>query len=444
MDNTFLIQMVLAVIIIVILIILLVQSIRGDSTGPVSRLTAGFAALEKNQEKTTRAIQDEIARNRDRADHNARQLRDEVNNSLKMLADSLLARHTEHAVLQKNQLDTFSSQINVLTSSNVQKLDQMRDTFEERLMLLQRDNNQKLEQMRATVDEKLHKTLEKRLSESFRLVSDRLELVHQGLGEMQSLAAGVGDLKKVLTNVKTRGVWGEISLAGLLEQILTNEQYDKNVVTKKGSAERVEFAIKLPGRDGDRETVWLPIDAKFPQADYLRLIEAQEEADPVSAEKASRQLAQRIKAEAKNIRTKYVDPPHTTDFGIMFLPTEGLYAEIIRRSGLCEILLRDFRVIVAGPTTLSALLNSLQVGFQTLAIEKRSSEVWALLGVVKGEFGKFSLILEKTQKKLQEASNTINSAARKSRTIERRLKNVQELPAAKAADQPGENQQIDQ
>ena len=438
MDNTYLIQMVLAVITIVILIILLIQSMRGDFSGLVSRLTASLAVLEKNQERTTRAIQDEIARSRDRADNNARQLRDEVNTSLKMLGDSLLARHTEHAVLQKNQLDTFTSQINVLTSSNMQKLDQMRDTFEERLMLLQQDNNQKLEQMRATVDEKLHKTLEKRLNESFRLVSDRLELVHQGLGEMQSLAAGVGDLKKVLTNVKTRGVWGEISLACLLEQVLTNEQYDKNVVTKKGSAERVEFAIKLPGRDGDRETVWLPIDAKFPQEDYLRLIEAQEQADPVSAEKASRQLAQRIKVEAKNIRTKYIDPPHTTDFGIMFLPTEGLYAEIIRRAGLCEMLLRDFRVIVAGPTTLSALLNSLQVGFQTLAIEKRSSEVWALLGAVKGEFGKFSLILEKTQKKLQEASNTINSAARKSRTIERKLKNVQELPATETVDhQPG-------
>jgi DNA recombination protein RmuC len=293
------------------------------------------------------------------------------------------------------------------------------------------------------VDEKLHETLEKRLGESFKQVSDRLELVHKGLGEMQTLAAGVGDLKKVLTNVKTRGVWGEISLSNLLEQILTIEQYDKNVATKKGSGERVEFAIRLPGRDADKGIVWLPIDAKFPQEDYQRLIEAQELANPVLAEQASKQLEARIKAEARNIKDKYIDPPHTTDFGIMFLPTEGLFAEIIRRPGLCDILLRECRVIVTGPTTLSALLNSLQVGFQTLVIEKRSSEVWALLGAVKSEFGKFSEILEKTHKKLQEASNTIDSAAKKSRTIEKKLKNVQELPCAEAVVLLGESEDIE-
>jgi DNA recombination protein RmuC len=282
-----------------------------------------------------------------------------------------------------------------------------------------------------------------RLGESFKQVSDRLELVHKGLGEMQTLAAGVGDLKKVLTNVKTRGVWGEISLSNLLEQILTIEQYDKNVATKKGSGERVEFAIRLPGRDADKGIVWLPIDAKFPQEDYQRLIEAQELANPVLAEQASKQLEARIKAEARNIKDKYIDPPHTTDFGIMFLPTEGLFAEIIRRPGLCDILLRECRVIVTGPTTLSALLNSLQVGFQTLVIEKRSSEVWALLGAVKSEFGKFSEILEKTHKKLQEASNTIDSAAKKSRTIEKKLKNVQELPCAEAVVLLGESEDIE-
>ncbi len=429
MDDGLLIQAALALIIVALLTALLCQSRRGRAPD----FAANFASIEKSQEKTERTVKEEIARSRDENGNNARRLRDEVNISLKMLGDSLLARLTEHATLQKNQLDTFSGQINALTRSNEQKLDKMRDTFEERLALLQQDNNQKLEQMRATVDEKLHETLEKRLGESFKLVSERLELVHQGLGEMQSLAAGVGDLKKVLSNVKTRGVWGEISLAALLEQILTNEQYDKNVSTKKGSAERVEFAVKLPGRDADKKIVWLPIDAKFPQEDYQRLIEAQEQANPVLAEQAVRQLESRVKTEAKNIRDKYIDPPHTTDFGIMFLPTEGLYAEIIRRPGLCDTLLRECRVIVTGPTTLSALLNSLQVGFQTLAIEKRSSEVWALLGAVKNEFRKFSEILEKTHKKLQEASNTIDTAARKSRTIERKLKTVQELPATEAS-----------
>lgn len=439
MSNSFLFQAAMETIIIVLLIFLLFRSRQGRS----SEIEHNLASIEKNQEKTERMVKEEIVRSRDEAGNNAKRLRDEVNTSLKMLGDSLLTRLTENATLQKNQLDTFSNQINVLTRSNEQKLDKMRDTFEERLVLLQKDNNQKLEQIRATVDEKLHETLEKRLGESFKLVSERLELVHKGLGEMQSLAAGVGDLKKVLTNVKTRGVWGEISLSSLLEQMLTSEQYDKNVATKKGSGERVEFAIRLPGRDPDKKNVWLPIDAKFPQEDYQRLIEAQEQASPVLAEQASKQLESRIKTEARNIKDKYIDPPQTTDFGIMFLPTEGLFAEIIRRPGLCDSLLRDCRVIVTGPTTLSALLNSLQVGFQTLAIEKRSSEVWALLGAVKTEFGKFSEILEKTHKKLQEASNTIDSAAKKSRTIERKLKTVQELPTAEAVALLGENGEND-
>ncbi|MFA4886104.1 MAG: DNA recombination protein RmuC [Desulfotomaculaceae bacterium] len=399
---------------------------------------SGFALLEKSQEKFERTLREEIARNREEAAKNAGLLREEVNNSFYKLGDSLLRRFTESATVQKSQLDTFARQIANLTGSSEQRLDKMRDTVEEKLALLQKDNSQKLEQMRATVDEKLHDTLERRLGESFKQVSERLELVHKGLGEMRSLAAGVGDLKKVLTNVKTRGVWGEISLGALLEQVFTREQYDQNVATKKGSNERVEFAIRLPGRDPEQGIVWLPIDAKFPQEDYQRLVEAQEQASSVLADQATKQLEARIKAEAKNIRDKYLDPPHTTDFGIMFLPTEGLFAEVIRRPGLCDILLREHRVIVTGPTTLSALLNSLQVGFQTLVIEKRSSEVWALLGAVKSEFGKFSDILEKTHKKLQEASNTIDNAARKSRTIERKLKTVQELPAAEAVNLLGQ------
>jgi DNA recombination protein RmuC len=260
-------------------------------------------------------------------------------------------------------------------------------------------------------------------------VSERLEQVYKGLGEMRNLATGVGDLKKVLTNVKTRGTWGEIQLGNILEQILTPEQYAINVQTKKNSNERVEFAIKLPGQGSDKDqVVWMPIDAKFPQEDYQRLLDAQDEADKDAADKSIRNLEMRIKAEAKAIKEKYIDPPNTTDFGIMFLPVEGLYAEVLRRPGLCDILQRDYRVVVTGPTTLAALLNSLQMGFRTLAIEKRSSEVWELLGVVKTEFGRFGDVLSKTKKKLQEASNTIDKAEIRTRAIERKLRKVEEIP----------------
>ena len=295
--------------------------------------------------------------------------------------------------------------------------------------LIQEDNARKLEQMRATVDEKLHDTLEKRLGESFKLVSERLELVQRGLGEMQSLANGVGDLKKVLTNVKTRGTFGEIQLASLLEQILAPGQYESNVETRKASGQRVEFALKLPGRDGTSDgMVWLPLDAKFPQEDYLRLVEAQEAADAAGAAEARKQLDRSVREMAKTIRDKYLDPPHTTDFGVMFLPTEGLYAEVLRLPGLFEALQRDFKVMVAGPTTLAALLNSLQMGFRTLAIEKRSAEVWNLLGAVRTEFSKFGVILEKTRKKLVEAGNHIDQAATRTRVIERKLRDVQDVP----------------
>jgi DNA recombination protein RmuC len=263
------------------------------------------------------------------------------------------------------------------------------------------------------------------------MVSERLELVHKGLGEMQTLASGVGDLKKVLTNVKTRGTWGEIQLGNLLEQILTLEQYAQNVVTKKGSNERVEFAIKLPGRDKNDSVVWLPIDAKFPLEDYQKLVEAQEQANLGLIEEFGKLLETRIKSEAKDIREKYIDPPHTTDFGILFLPVEGLYAEVLRRPGLCDLLQREYRVTITGPTTLAALLNSLQMGFRTLAIEKRSSEVWVVLGAIKTEFAKFGELLDKTHKKLEEASNIIDDATKKSRTIEKKLNKVQELPLSK-------------
>ena len=340
---------------------------------------------------------------------------------------SLLSQLMEISNLQQNQLDNYAKQIMLLTQSNESRLDKMRETVEASISRLQEDNSKKLDQMRATVDEKLHATLEQRLGESFKLVSERLEMVHKGLGEMQSLASGVGDLKKVLSNVKTRGTWGEIQLGNILEQVLSPEQYDKNVAIKKNSSERVEFAVKLPGRNDDDGCVWLPIDAKFPQEDYQRLLEALEQANPQAAEEAAKALEMRIKSCAKDIRDKYIDPPNSTDFAILFLPIESLYAEVLRRPGLCEALQLQFRVVVAGPSTLIALLNSLQMGFRTLAIEKRSSEVWVLLGAVKTEFAKFTDILDKTQKKLQEAGNTIESAARKSRNIQRKLKNVQEL-----------------
>ena len=275
--------------------------------------------------------------------------------------------------------------------------------------------------------------VEHRLGDSFKLISERLESVYRGLGEMKNLASSVGDLKKVLTNVKTRGILGEVQLGMLLEQILTPAQYDTNVVTKKGGSERVEFAVKLPGRDEDgKNPVWLPIDAKFPQEDYQRLLEAQEQANPELVERYAKQLEIRIKAEAKDIKDKYIDPPYTTDYGIMFVPTEGLFAEILRRPGLRELIQRDHRVMIAGPTILAALLNSLQMGFRTIAIEKHSSQVWQLLGVIKTEFAKFGDLLDKTKKKMQETVNTIDDASAKARNIRRKLRKVQELPVADA------------
>ncbi|KAA0895026.1 DNA recombination protein RmuC [Oryzomonas rubra] len=391
-------------------------------------------ALERQLERMERMLRDELARNREEAQLSARQGREEGTSLVGALGDSLLKRMSEIAGLQKNQLDIFAGQLKSLTASNEGRLDKLRETVEDRLRLIQEDNARKLEQMRATVDEKLHDTLEKRLGESFKLVSERLELVQRGLGEMQSLASGVGDLKKVLTNVKTRGTFGEVQLASLLEQILAPGQYESNVESKKGSGQRVEFALRLPGRDGTAEgMVWLPLDAKFPQEDYLRLVEAQENADAGAAEEAARQLERAIKEMAKAIRDKYLDPPHTTDFGIMFIPTEGLYAEILRRPGLAETLQREYKVLAAGPTTLAALLNSLQMGFRTLAIEKRSAEVWTLLGAVRTEFAKFGVVLEKTSKKLQEAGNHIDQAAIRTRAIERKLRDVQELPQEEAA-----------
>ncbi|MGF6636359.1 DNA recombination protein RmuC [Paraburkholderia sp. MM6662-R1] len=348
----------------------------------------------------------------------AQQARDEQGRSLKQFGD------------------TLSLQLGQLTEANDRRFAEVRATIEQRLKDIEANNATRLEEMRRTVDEKLHATLEQRLGESFKLVSDRLEQVHRGLGEMQTLAAGVGDLKRVLTNVKTRGTWGEVQLEALLEQLLTVDQYAKNVATVPKSADRVEFAIRLPGRPepgGANTPVWLPIDAKFPREDYERLIEAQERADPVAVEEASRALEVRIRAEARTIAEKYVAPPHTTDFALLFLPTEGLYAEVLRRPGLTDLLQRDYRVTIAGPTTLTALLNSLQMGFRTLAIEKRSSEVWQVLGAVKTEFGKFGDVLAKTKAQLETVTRSIEAAETRTRMMNRKLRDVEALPGDEAS-----------
>ncbi len=424
------ILLVIAILGIIALSVMSFQLLKRDSSLLWDQAKIKIDGIERNQERLERTVKEEISRNREEAGNSSRNLREEMMNSLKSFNDSLLNQMQKISSLQNEQFGTFTQQLNTLTQSNEQRLEKMRLTVEEKLKSLQEDNSQKLEKMRQTVDEKLHATLEKRLGESFKLVSERLELVHKGLGEMQSLAVGVGDLKKVLSNVKTRGILGEFQLGSILEQILAPEQYAKNVATKKGSRENVEFAIILPGRDDNGAVVYLPVDSKFPVENYHTLLEAYEHGDHAAIEESSKQLEATIKKCAKDIRDKYLDPPNTTDFGIMFLPFEGLYAEVVKRTGLFETLQRDYKVIITGPTTLAAILNSLQMGFRTLAIEKRSSEVWTLLSAVKTDFGKFGDILEKTQKKLQEASHTIDDAARKSRSIERKLKDVQALPVA--------------
>jgi DNA recombination protein RmuC len=302
-------------------------------------------------------------------------------------------------------------------------------------MELLESNDRKLDEMRRTVDEKLHETLERRLGESFKIVSDRLEAVHKGLGEMQNLATGVGDLKRVLTNVKARGTWAEVQLAAILEQILTPAQFERNVRVKADTAERVEYAVRLPGPSGEPAAcVWLPIDSKFPQEDYLRLQEAAERSDPNAVQDAAEDLARSVRVAAKEIHDKYVNPPATTDFAIMFLATEGLYAEVLRQPGLVDDLQQRFRVVVAGPTTLAALLSSLRMGFQTLAIEQRAAEAMRLLGAIKLEFGKFGDVLDKVKRQLHTASQTIEATGARTRAIERHLRAVEELPEAEAAE----------
>ena len=470
-SSELLVLLVVAAVVIVLQIIVIVRSLRG--TDPAQQLAQLQNDLQRHQQdlgdRQQRGLRSEVQ-------ISAQGMRQELGSSFGQLQQTLAAQMTSVATLQNNQIDTFAQQLvklnetnaqqldsmrlamnqqaqtnreeqaqslkrfgdtlnqtlTALTESNAQRMTEVRATLEAKIKDLQNDNGLRLEEMRKTVDEKLHATLEQRLGESFKIVSDRLEKVHQGLGEMQQLAIGVGDLKRVLTNVKTRGTWGEVQLEMLLEQVLTPEQYAKNVETVPGSGERVEFAIRLPGNDDAGTPVWMPIDAKFPKEQYERLAEAADRADVEGVAQASKELERVVRGEAKTIAEKYLSPPLTTDFAILFLPTEGLYAEVMRRPGLADELQRVHRISIAGPSTLSALLNSLQMGFRTLALEKRSSEVWQVLGAVKTEFGKFGDVLATTKLTLERAAKNIDQAEVRSRQMARKLKSVEALPSEAA------------
>lgn len=405
---------VLLGLILLLLIAILVFAYKAAMSSSQAQLQYRLETLANAIDRLEASVKNEIVTNRAEAGEAANSARAALTESLRLYGE------------------TFSTNLYMLTRSVEEKLHFLTGSLEKKIADMQTGNEKKLEEMRATVDEKLQKTLETRLGESFKLVSERLEAVHKGLGDMQQLASGVGDLKRVLTNVKTRGVLGEYQLENMLEQLLTPDQYAKNVKTKTGSNALVEFAVKLPGKGDNDKIVWLPVDAKFPKEDFELLMDAYDNAVPELVEEHRKNFIRGIKKNAADIYLKYIDPPNTTDFAILFLPFESLYAEVLRTPGLFESIQRENRVIITGPTTLSALLNSLQMGFRTLAIEKRSSEVWQLLGAVKTEFGNFGSILEKTQKKLQEASNVIDEAGRRSRSIERKLRNVQELPPDQA------------
>jgi DNA recombination protein RmuC len=379
------------------------------------------------------ALRDELRASREEASRAARESREELTTALNAANSTLSTNLSAMGDVQRVQLDTVNKQLKELGESNSASLDRIRVTVDSRVKELQEGNEKKLDEMRKTVDEKLHVTLEKRLGESFKLVSERLEAVQRGLGEMQNLATGVGDLKRVLTNVKVRGTWAEVQLGALLEQILAPSQFARNVQTKEDSRELVEFAVRLPGPKDEPETsVWLPIDSKFPQEDYLRLQDAAERGDVEAVQKASDALARSIKLQAELISSKYVCPPRTTDFAIMFLPTEGLYAEVLRHPTLLDDLQCHNHVMVAGPTTLAALLSSLRMGFQTLAIEQQSAEVWKILAAVKTEFGKFGDVLDKVKKQLGTATRTIEETGVRSRAMERKLRSIESMPEAEA------------
>ncbi len=380
-----------------------------------------FLIIKYKKNNTNEDLNKNINLNFEKQNEIYKQINEMLLSAIKNYNDTVLTGISQNLQLQKQELIVVQNRLESILKSNEDRLSRATQILDTGLTKLQTDNEKKLEQMRQTVDEKLNVSLEKRLAESFNIINNRLQSVYEGLGEMKQLATGVGDLKKVLTNVKTRGVWGEVSLNNLLEQMLSPDQFSSNVAIKDNQ-ERVDFAIFLPGKDD--QTILLPIDAKFPIEDYQRLVEASEAGNAIQLEQAKKGLEKRVKEEAKKISEKYISLPKTTDFAVMYLALEGLYAEVLRMPGLAEELQREYKVVLCGPTTLSALLNSLQLGFKTLSIEKRSSEIWQLLGVFKQEFGKFVDLLAKTQKKLAEASSTIESATKKSRTIERKLKNV--------------------
>ena len=394
------------------IVLLAVLHFRIGRDGGSEALGLRIEPLQRGLDRSDRTVREEMARNREESAQLAGAARQELAAAVRALADSLQTRIAETSLAQRSDMELLRGEVAA------------------RLEAIQRDNSSRLELMRQTVDEKLQGTLERRLGESFRTVSERLEQVHKGLGEMQALASGVGDLKRVLTNIKTRGVWGEVLLGSLLEQILAPAQFERNVACREGSAERVEFAIRFPGRD-TATPVFLPIDSKFPQEDYLRLIEAADRADAPAVEEAARALEARVRGCARDINEKYVCPPRTTDFAILFVPIEGLYAEVLRRPGLCEEM-QKMHVIACGPTTLAALLNSLQMGFKTLAIQQRSSEIWMVLGAVKAEFGKFGGTIDRLQRKLQQVNRVVDDAAIRARQMDRKLREVEELPAAEA------------
>ena len=428
---------VLALATLNLLLLLWLALRRGDAA---ATQTEWLAALQTSSERLERELRHEIG-------ESARNSRLELTQNLATFQQSLVQQAAEAtrtqntqidafgqqlALLQKTLSDTLTLQLSSLSESNARRMSEVRATLEAQLAQLQQTNIAKLDEMRATVDEKLQTTLHARLGESFKQVADRLEQVHKGLGEMQTLAAGVGDLKHLLTNVKTRGMFGEAQLAALLEQVFVPDQYAAQVATRPGSKNVVDFAIRLPGKSDSGEPLWLPIDAKFPNEDYERLLDAQQRADAVAAEGAAKALEVRIRLEAKSIAEKYIEPPYTTDFAILFLPTEGLYAEVLRRPGLMEALQREHRITLAGPTTLLAMLSSLQMGFRTLALEKRSSEVWQVLGAVKTEFGKFGDVLAKVKSQTETVLNTLSSAEVRSRAMGRVLRQVEALPDEQA------------
>ena len=419
---------ILLVIVIILLIVNIYISIKpqGVDMGPVQR------DMEQKLISVEKALREEFTVNREESRKNEQSNRTEIGSSIEKLSATILSNMIELSNLQKNQFDTYSRTMErTLDAFNYNlrsSIDDLTKLQNEKFVELTKSTEENLEKMRVTVDEKLQSTLERRLSESFKVVSERLEQVHKGLGEMQSLAAGVGDLKKVLSNTKTRGVLGEVQLERILEQFLSPEQYEKNVITKKGSRETVEFAIKLPGKDYDNKTVYLPLDAKFPLEVYNKLLDAYDLQNQAQIDVASKNLERFIKKSAKDIRDKYIDPPNTTDFGLMFLPTEGIYAEVLKNQSLVEFVQREYNINITGPTTLVALLNSLQMGFRSLAIEKHSSEVWKILGAVKTEFSKFETVLNSAQNKLNQASSEIDKlVGTRTRQINRKLKNVDKL-----------------